>query len=327
MSEISIIIPLFNKQKYILNVLEELIKQIHEDDEIVVVDDKSTDGSFEQVVNLFEEHSKNCKLYRLEVNSGPATARNFGVDFSSKPYILFFDADDIPLPGMINALHKAINNYSDNRVFAFNISRQSRGEFSNFNLPYEETIVVRTPHSYAKDYLKGSLLLHPSCTLISRDILKKFRFINGLRYCEDPELWVRISSQYEIVQILKTYSIYRDVAASLSYIERVKVGATNHYVNTLISLSEIYGDLYKDVAISILMKNFVFSKVAGASFSSLENQFFLYKNLIGIHRVVGWSFLNLFPKFIFRFILHLIYFKRLLLNGFYGIIRKPSDET
>jgi glycosyltransferase involved in cell wall biosynthesis len=327
MNAISIIIPLFNKQKYILNVLEVLIDQIHEHDEIVVIDDKSTDGSYESVVNLFKEHSKNCKLYRHEVNSGPATARNFGIDVSSKPYIFFFDADDIPLPGMINALHKAINNHSVNKVFAFNISRQSRREFSNFILSSEDAIVVRSPHSYATDYLKGSLLLHPSCTLISRDVLKKFRFIDGLRYCEDPELWVRISSQYEIIQILNTYSIYRDVAASLSYIERVKVGATNHYVNTLVSLSEIYGDLYKDVAISILMKNFVFSKAAGASFSSLENQFLLYKNLIGIHRVAGWSFLNLFPKFIFRFVLNLIYFKRLLLNGFFGIKRKQSDGT
>lgn len=312
---------------FILSVLEALISQINECDEIVVVDDRSIDGSYELVVDIFKKHVKNCKLYRLDVNSGPATARNFGIDASSNPFIFFFDADDIPLPGMINSLHKAIDKYSDKEVFSFNISRQSRGEVSDINLSSEAAIAVRSLHSYAIDYLNGSLLLHPSCTLISRDVLQKFRFMDGLRYCEDPELWVRISSKYEIVQILKTYSIYRDVAASLSYIERVKVGATNHYVDTLIALSDTYGDLYKKVAISILIKNFVFSKAAGADFSSLVNQIYLYKNLIGIHRVVAWLTLNLFPKFIFRFILHLIYFKRMLSKVIFSKKRNNSDQS
>ncbi len=280
---ISIIVPLFNKETFALQTLRLLLNELTNIDELIVVDDHSTDSSYEIVEKLFLLHTANCHVFRLEKNSGPSTARNFGVKHSTRPYVLFFDADDMPLPGLISALRESINQFPLHKIFTFIISRQSRNEcFINQNLPIYKLLTIRPLHAYAHDYLKGKLLLHPSCTLISREILLSNLFIEDLRYCEDPELWVRLSSQYEIVQINKTYAVYRDISGSLSYTQRDKIGAINEYLNTLISLHQKYGFFYKKIGILILVKNLIFARANGASIRSILKQLNLYKDFIGL---------------------------------------------
>lgn len=90
---VSVIIPVFNSEKYISKTLDSILAQTYTDYEIILVDDKSTDKSIEVIGYYIQKHS--CiKVIRLNENSGAAVARNKGIEQSNGKYIAFVDSDD-----------------------------------------------------------------------------------------------------------------------------------------------------------------------------------------------------------------------------------------
>jgi len=92
MPQISIIVPIYNGAKYINKCIEMIIKQTHENFELLIVDDGSTDNTCE-MINEYAKNDKRIKLISKE-NGGTWAARNKGIDYSSGKYIIFFDCDD-----------------------------------------------------------------------------------------------------------------------------------------------------------------------------------------------------------------------------------------
>lgn len=103
---ISIIVPVYNTEKYIGKCLDSLINQTYQNIEIICINDGSTDGS----KKILEEYTKKDKRIKLinNINSGPAISRNLGLDNSNGEYIMFCDSDDSYKPQMCEKLHKAI---------------------------------------------------------------------------------------------------------------------------------------------------------------------------------------------------------------------------
>ena len=87
----SVVIPLYNKENYIKQTLESVLCQTFQDFEIVVVDDGSTDDGVEVVKSLSDDR---IILYQ-QPNKGASSARNYGVQVSSSPWVALLDADDI----------------------------------------------------------------------------------------------------------------------------------------------------------------------------------------------------------------------------------------
>lgn len=90
---VSVIVPMFNAEKYIDDCLRSIISQSLKNIEIIVIDDKSTDTSVEKVKRLARNDTR-IKLIRLKENSGPGIARNTGIRYASGKYCMFMDADD-----------------------------------------------------------------------------------------------------------------------------------------------------------------------------------------------------------------------------------------
>jgi glycosyltransferase involved in cell wall biosynthesis len=90
---ISVIIPIYNAQDRIEKLISSIANQTYKDYEIILVDDCSTDNSYQICKNIIE-HIGNAKLFKLEHNSGVSVARNFGIKESVGKYIAFIDADD-----------------------------------------------------------------------------------------------------------------------------------------------------------------------------------------------------------------------------------------
>lgn len=90
----SIIIPAYNAEKYIMNALESIKNQIYKNLELIIVDDGSTDNT-SSIINKFIDENKtmDIKTVRIE-NSGPAHARNIGLELASGDYFCFLDSDD-----------------------------------------------------------------------------------------------------------------------------------------------------------------------------------------------------------------------------------------
>ena len=92
--DISIIIPLYNKEEFIERVLFCIEKQTFTNWECIIVNDGSTDGSQEIVKNFIAEKGANW-VYVSQINQGQAAARNNGMELAKGRYISFLDADDL----------------------------------------------------------------------------------------------------------------------------------------------------------------------------------------------------------------------------------------
>lgn len=104
---ITVIIPVFNCEKYLEQSIHSLLKQsIFENIEFVFVDDGSTDNSYE-IIKKFQKLNKNFILLHQE-NKGVSAARNAGIKIAHGNYISFFDADDIAMPGLYEKLYDLI---------------------------------------------------------------------------------------------------------------------------------------------------------------------------------------------------------------------------
>ena len=105
---ISVIIPVFNGDKYIEATLASVFNQSHQNFEVLVVDDCSTDRTYELVSSISMVESR-VTIVRLNENMGaPAGPRNIGIKRSSGEWIAFLDADDIWHPRKLESQLKAV---------------------------------------------------------------------------------------------------------------------------------------------------------------------------------------------------------------------------
>ena len=104
---VSIITPLYNASQFILDTIASVVAQSYSNWEMLIVDDCSTDGSYELVQNYISDHNENrIKLLKTVHNSGAAEARNYALREASGRWIAFLDSDDMWYP---EKLEKQIN--------------------------------------------------------------------------------------------------------------------------------------------------------------------------------------------------------------------------
>lgn len=180
--KVSVIIPVFNGEKYINKCLDSLVNQTLKDIEIIVVDDGSTDNT-KEIVNSYKD--KRIKYYFRE-NKGQATARNYGLSLAKGLYISFIDSDDYVDINMFETLYNySLKNESDICVCSYNIVYSDHAKVYSGDI-YKDPDNI-TPNEY--------LLFSPSpCNkLYKKEYLLKnnFKFKEGIIYedfCSVPLL-------------------------------------------------------------------------------------------------------------------------------------------
>lgn len=91
---VSIVVPVYNSEKFILDTIDTVEKQSYKNWELIFVDDYSKDNSIKIIKERIKNNNK-IKLIELKKNSGAATARNVGIDEAKGSYIAFLDSDDL----------------------------------------------------------------------------------------------------------------------------------------------------------------------------------------------------------------------------------------
>lgn len=113
----TVIIPLFNKEKYVSNAIKSVLNQTFTDFELLIVNDCSTDNS----VKIASEFlSDKVQLIHHEKNSGLAATRNTGIRKANSNYVAFLDADDLWKPHFLERIFNLIQNFSEARIFGTN---------------------------------------------------------------------------------------------------------------------------------------------------------------------------------------------------------------
>ena len=109
-STISVIIPMYNAVKYIKQTVDSVLNQTFKDIEVIVVDDCSTDGSYNFCKSLYE-NNKRVKIIHHQKNKGVALSRNSGLREAQGKYVTFLDNDDVILPYALELLFKVAEEY------------------------------------------------------------------------------------------------------------------------------------------------------------------------------------------------------------------------
>lgn len=106
--KVSVIIPMYNVSEYVDDCFSNLASQSLTNFEVILIDDKSVDGTIEKVIRAiecFEREDVEFTLITQEMNMGVACARNMGLERASGEYVYFYDADDRLEPDTLSALY------------------------------------------------------------------------------------------------------------------------------------------------------------------------------------------------------------------------------
>ena len=133
---ISVVIPIYNQEKYLKDCLDSLFSQCREDVEVVLVNDGSTDRSSEICRECISSYHVNAKLIDKE-NSGVFNSREVGVRSASGEYILFMDSDDMLLENALNQIVERIRKFHPDMVL-FNATSDLESRSPRYGIELEE---------------------------------------------------------------------------------------------------------------------------------------------------------------------------------------------
>ena len=198
---ISVIVPIYNVEKYLERSIGALINQTYSNLEIILVDDGSKDRSG-VMCDEFAARDSRIKVIHKE-NGGSSSARNMGIEAATGDYIGFCDSDDYPESDLYENLLNVAKDYPD-MVIAQAMSSDYTDDGVLVKGPYKDSGKV---NFLTKQEMFRLLMLHVGdssfCTkLIKADYMKKFRFEEG-RLNEDFELIIRMLSDISGVYSLE----------------------------------------------------------------------------------------------------------------------------
>lgn len=136
MEKISVIIPVYNGEKYIKKCLMSVMNQTYRNIEIVVVDDGSFDESC-KIINEMMQTDSRIKLIKKK-NEGVAVARNIGMEVSTGDYVMFVDADDYIDEDYLQKMYSEIKKYNVDMVCSGYCEYNNDGLYKNVVLNKEE---------------------------------------------------------------------------------------------------------------------------------------------------------------------------------------------
>ena len=113
---LSILIPVYNVEAYLEECVESVLSQCDASIEIIILDDRSTDGSFQLINRIVKNSSHVIKIIQHEENCGISAARNSLVAAATGEYLWFLDSDDALTPGAVAQLHNIVQEYSPDLV-------------------------------------------------------------------------------------------------------------------------------------------------------------------------------------------------------------------
>jgi len=230
MSFFSVVIPLYNKEKYIEDTLKSVLNQSFQDFEIIIVDDGSTDDSYKMAASFKSEKIKSLK----QENQGVSIARNNGIDYATSNYIALLDADDLWHNNHLIELKKQIGLFPDAGLFCNNYEIFYRENFSkkaNFNFDYKNDCLI------VEDYFKASMINTVALTSAVAFSKEKFKILGGfkphLKTTQDTDLWIRFALNYKVSfnpVVTMSYKANIDNSLSKKELNTIRYDFINSYL-------------------------------------------------------------------------------------------------
>lgn len=223
---VSIIVPVYNVEKYLRECLDSIVNQIYNNIEIILVDDGSTDGSPE-ICDEYAQRDERIIVIHIP-NGGVSNARNLGIDKAKGEYIMFVDSDDIIMPYIVErGITLAVENNADivyGLVQAFKTALKKPKEMKakTIVLVGDDTRKLVThmfdlhDSTFKTEY--GYVNRGPCARLVSSEIIQGIRFNGELALGEDSIWNLDLLNKYpKCVVDYNLWYGYRMIAGSASH--------------------------------------------------------------------------------------------------------------
>lgn len=184
MSKISIIVPVYNTERYLHKCIDSILNQTYESFELILVDDGSTDHSL-NICKEYEEKDKRIKVLHKE-NGGQGSARNLGIDKAEGEYIGFVDSDDFIHPRYYEILKKLLDDTNADIAcchyqFIQPDEKQIFEELDyNSILSKAEVIITREFMENYDRYFRAVSWISPCTKLCKREMFINTRYPEGV---------------------------------------------------------------------------------------------------------------------------------------------------
>jgi len=229
---VSVIVPAFNSEQYIGDALTSLTRQSISSIEIIVVDDKSTDGTA-RIAEEYAAGDTRIRVIRRESASGrPACARNDGLRVARGEYIALLDADDIATPDRLNSSVQAMRRTGARLAFAdyrkvfqdtgeaepsdFLEAVNFRDRAARYLTPVSDDVFLCEPSFPA--FLLTCIAVNTPTIVFERGLLDEepIWFDESIVCFEDVDLWFRLAARTQFVFINDTHALNRRHSDSLT---------------------------------------------------------------------------------------------------------------
>ena len=243
-TSVSVIIPTWNRKNVLPRALHSVLNQTVKPDEIIVVDDGSTDGT----AGLVKRDFPDVKLVSKN-NAGVSSARNTGIVKSTHQWIAFLDSDDEWLPTKIE---KQLDHFQKNPKAVLIHTDEiwiRNGVRVNPMKKHEKS------GGWIFEKCLPLCLISPSSVLIKRALFSEIgMFDELLEVCEDYDLWLRICSKYPVhylvEKLIVKYGGHEDQLSRKHWgMDRFRIQALDKLIS-----DETLSDSYKNAAIKMLIE-------------------------------------------------------------------------
>lgn len=180
---ISIIVPVYNVEKYFEKCIDSLVGQTYKDLDIILIDDGSTDKS-PQICDRYALSDNRVRVLH-QTNKGLSKARNVGLSMANGDYITFIDSDDYIELDTMETVMEAIERFGSDLVFFREKSVDETGKTTLIKGPEPTGLILEKDRDFAENRIMGELINGVCDKVYRADIIKDLTFETGRIYGED----------------------------------------------------------------------------------------------------------------------------------------------
>jgi len=310
---VSVIIPVYNAEKYIKKTLESVLVQSFKDYEVIVVDDGSTDHT-PAILDPFKDK---ITYIRQENSGGPASPRNSGILAAKGKYIALFDSDDIMFEKKLEKDIQILKNNPDVSLLFSNfilLENEVPRSYSWFEKENVKKIINTIPRvqtgatSYCftrpvyDEILQNNFIGTSTVVVKKSDIVDTGLFDESLIVIEDRDMWLRLSKAGKIFAFnTEVLSYYRFLEGSISRQTKNIISRLNFYNRLLKNnpkrknkkiIKNRLGEIYLQYGLSLRnQKNFlaaISQNIKSLQFINYSNK---HKSIIALIKIIILMFL------------------------------------
>ncbi|WP_052359154.1 glycosyltransferase [Methanomicrobium mobile] len=212
---VSVVIPVYNGSNYVREAIDSALAQTYKNIEILVIDDGSTDNTWD----ILQSYGDKIRKYHKQ-NGGVSTALNMGIKNMRGEWFAWLSHDDLWLPENIEKKIEFLNAHPNYRM--------CYGEIDHINSEHKILKIYNTTGRWypkgkmLRQMLRSGYIVDGLTTIINKECFEKIGVFNeNLRYCQDYEFWYRLAQVYDLGFCKGKYSQSRVHPEQTGYIHNI----------------------------------------------------------------------------------------------------------